>query len=60
MEFKQARVQGFYRGARDESEDDRIMRDLKRNWSRMPELRAQYGNSFRRYLVAIKQNVTFC
>ena len=49
---------GGYRAAR-EDPPERIMQDLRRNWSRHPELRAQYGGSFERYLVSERHNTTF-
>lgn len=50
---------GAYRGARDDNAQARIMENLKRDWDRQPELRAQYGHDFQRYLVSMKNNVTF-
>lgn len=46
-----------YRAASD-AKQERIMRNLKRDWQRHPELRAQYGGSFERYMRSMK-NVTF-
>jgi len=38
--------------SRDRIRDAEIEKNLERNWDRHPELRAQYGNSFERYLLA--------
>lgn len=57
-EFKHASPDSGYRGARRDRDED-VMRNLERDWSRHPELRAQHGGSFERYVRSAKHNVTF-
>ncbi len=57
-EFKHA-GSGGYRAA-SQPRDEQIMENLKRDWSRHPELRAEHGNNFRRYLASARHNTTFC
>jgi len=40
-------------------ESERIKCRLQRDWDRLPELRAQHGNSYKRYLVSMRHNVIF-
>ena len=58
MSFKAAKG-GKYRGAVSETEENRIMRNLKRDWNRHPEIRAEHGGSFKRYVTAARYNTTF-
>lgn len=55
-EFKHARSGGYH--AASQPRDVKVMEDLKRNWQRHPELRAQYKN-FQHYLCDVRHNVQF-
>ena len=58
MSFKTTRGDK-YRGAHSVSKETRIMNKLRRDWNRHPEIRAEHGGSFKRYITSVKHNVTF-
>jgi len=57
MEFKHLRGSGYRCIAEDENA--KILRKLRNDWKRHPELRRQYGGSYQRYLRSIQNEVTF-
>lgn len=41
-----------------DDEEDRMLKNARRDWDRHPEIRAEHGGNFDRYIRSIKHNIT--